>query len=172
MNANAFRHFYDYHLTENRKIWDSYITPLSQEQFTQDVDYSLGSVRNQIVHLMSVDDTWFSGLRGVEIPEPLNPADFYERKSIREHWDNVERKMRDYLAKLRDEMLFEKPFPNGEDKDIILWQVLLHVANHGTDHRAQLLRLLNDLGAKTTSQDYIFYVYDNLMPTSEGVIDE
>ena len=29
MNANAFRHFYDYHFTENRKIWDSCITPLS-----------------------------------------------------------------------------------------------------------------------------------------------
>jgi uncharacterized damage-inducible protein DinB len=39
--------------------------------------------------------------------------------------------------------------------------VLLQVANHGTDHRAQLLRLLNDLGVKTVSQDYIFYAYDH-----------
>jgi uncharacterized damage-inducible protein DinB len=39
--------------------------------------------------------------------------------------------------------------------------VLLHVVNHGTDHRAQALRLLNDLGVETTSQDYIFYVYDH-----------
>ena len=29
MNADAFRHFYDYHIAENRKIWDSYVTPLS-----------------------------------------------------------------------------------------------------------------------------------------------
>ena len=162
MNANAFHHFYEYHLTENRKIWDSYVTPLSYEQFTQAVDYSHGSVRDQIVHLMSVDDTWFSGLRGVEIPEPLNPAHFDDRKIIRAHWDNVEQNMRDHLADLRDEMLFENPFPDGEDKDLILWQVLLHVANHGPDHRAQLIKVLNDLGVKTTSQDYIFYVYDNL----------
>ena len=47
----------------------------------------------------------------------------------------------------------------GEDKDLILWQVLLHVVNHGTDHRAQLLRWLNDLGVNTEYQDYIFYVY-------------
>jgi uncharacterized damage-inducible protein DinB len=120
MNADAFRHFYNYHFAENRKIWDSYVTPLSQEQFTQDVAYSHGSVRNQIVHLMSVDDTWFSGLRGVEIPEPLNPANFDDRKLIRADWDTVEQKMRDYLAKLRDEMLFEKPFADGEDKDLIL----------------------------------------------------
>jgi uncharacterized damage-inducible protein DinB len=162
MNANAFRHFYDYHFTENRKIWDSYVTPLSHQQFTQHVDYSHGSVRDQIVHLMSVDATWFSGLRGVEIEEPLDPATFDDLKTIRAHWDNVEQNMRDYLAKLRDDMLFEKPFAEGDDKDLILWQVLLHVANHGTDHRAQLLRLLNDLGVKTTYQDYIFYVYGHL----------
>jgi uncharacterized damage-inducible protein DinB len=161
MNANAFRHFYDYHFAENRKIWDRYVAPLSYEQFTQVVDYSHGSVRNQIVHIMSTDDTWFSGLRGVEFPEPFNPADFDDRKTIRAHWDKVEQTMRDYLANLRDEMLSDKPL-EGEDKDLMLWQVLLHVANHGTDHRAQLLRLLNDLGVKTEYQDYIFYVYENL----------
>jgi uncharacterized damage-inducible protein DinB len=160
MNASAFRHFYDYHFTQNRTIWDTYITPLSDEQFKQDVDYSHGSVQAQIVHLMSVDDTWFCGLRGVEIPAPLEPTDFYDRGSIRAHWDDVEQSMRDYLAELRDDMLFDKPL-DGEDKDLILWQVLLHVVNHGTDHRAQLLRLLNDLGVETTSQDYIFYVYED-----------
>jgi len=162
MNANAFHQLYDYHFHENRKIWDTYIISLSHEQFTQNMDYSQGSVRNQIVHLMSVDDTWFSGLRGVEIPESLNPANFDNRKIIRSYWDIVEQNMRDYLANLRDDMLFEKPFADGEDKDLILWQVLLHVVIHGTDHRAQILILLNDFGVKTSPQDYIFYVYDNL----------
>ena len=31
----------------------------------------------------------------------------------------------------------------------------------GTDHRAQLLRLLTDLEVKTGPQDYIFYAYDH-----------
>lgn len=70
--------------------------------------------------------------------------------------------MREYLAELSDDRLFEKPFATGEDQDLILGQVLLHVVNHGTDDRAQLLRLLNDLGFKTAPQDYIFYVYDDL----------
>ena len=161
MNANAFRHFYDYLFAENRSLWDSYIVSLSFEQFTQAVGYSHGSVRDQVLHLMNVDDAWFSGLRGIENPESYNPADFDDREIIRTHWDKVEKNMREYLANLQEEMLTEKPFADGEDKDLILWQVLLHVANHGTDHRAQLLRVLNDMGVKTTSQDYIFYVYDH-----------
>jgi uncharacterized damage-inducible protein DinB len=162
MNANAFRHFYEYHFTENRKIWDIYITSLTHEQFIQNVGYSQGSVRNQIVHLMSVDELWFSELRSVEASEPFPPANFDDREIIRAHWDNVEQSMRDYLAELRDEMLFNKPIKEPEeDKDLIVWQVLLHVVNHGTDHRAQLLRILNDFGVKTVSQDYIFYAYEN-----------
>ena len=169
MNAHAFRHFYAYHFAENRTIWDRYVTQLSHEQFTQEADYSHRSVRDQIVHLINADDTWFSELQGVEPSEPFPPATFDDRNSIRAHWDSVEQRMRGYLAELRDDMLFDTPIEEPEDdKDLIVWQVLLHVVNHGTDHRAQLLRLLNDLGVKTTSQDYIFYVYENAMPASEG----
>lgn len=160
MNAAAFRHFYAYHFAENRIIWDRYITPLTEEQFTQQVAYSHGSVRDQIVHLISVDDVWFSELRGVEPAEPLSSVS--TRDGIRAYWDSIEQLMRTYLAALRDDQLFDKPITEpAEDKDLIVWQVLLHVVNHGTDHRAQLLRLLNELGVKTVSQDYIFYVYDN-----------
>jgi uncharacterized damage-inducible protein DinB len=95
------------------------------------------------------------------LPEKTVTAD--DRDAIRAHWDKVEEKVRAYLAALQDEQLFSKPITDPEeDKDLIVWQVLLHVvANHATDHRAQLLRALHDLGVDTKSQDYIFYVYEN-----------
>jgi len=162
MNADAFRHLYGYHFSENRNLWDT-IAALSDEQFSQAAGYSHGSVRNQIIHLIEVDAIWFGELRN-EVPNLPEPDDFGSREEIRAHWDSVEQSMRAYLADLRDEMLFEKPITiEEEDKDLIVWQVLLHVVNHGTDHRAQILRLLNDMGIKTVSQDYIFYVYDHLM---------
>ena len=162
MITEIFRQLYNYHFSENRKIL-GYATQLSYEQFVQDVSYSHGSVRNQIVHLLSVDEVWFAELRGIDLPEPYQPANFDDREMIRARWDNVEQNMRDYLAELRDDMLFDRPIKEPEeDKNLMVWQVLIHVINHGTDHRAQILRLLYDLGLKTTSQDYIFYVYDSL----------
>jgi uncharacterized damage-inducible protein DinB len=161
MNADAFRHFYEYHFAENRKVWNHAVS-LPYETFTQAVSYSHGSVRDQIVHLIEAEDVWFSELREAQPSEPLPMTDGDDRNSIRAHWDDVEHHMRDYLGGLRDETLFEKPIQEPEDdKDLIVWQVLLHVANHATDHRAQLLRLLNDLGVQTSYQDYIFYVYEH-----------
>jgi uncharacterized damage-inducible protein DinB len=119
MNANAFRHFYDYHFSENRKLW-SYVTTLSHEQFTQAVGYSHGSVRDQILHLINADDIWFSELRGIEPLEPFPPANFDDRANIHAHWGSVEQNMRDdYLAELRDDMLFDKPIEEpDEDRDL------------------------------------------------------
>jgi uncharacterized damage-inducible protein DinB len=160
MNADAFRHFYNYHFAENRKVWE-HVASLTFEQYTQAVDYSRGSVREKVVHLLDAEDVWFSELSGVDPSEPLpETVDTDDRDAIRTHWDKVEQKIRTYLSDLQDDMLFSKPIKEPEeDKDLIVWQVLLHVANHATDHRAQLLRMLHDLGAETTYQDYIFYVY-------------
>lgn len=163
MNADAFRHLYNYHFHENRKLWESCVTSLTHEQFTQSTIYSHGSVRDQIVHIISADDTWFSQLRGTADSTSFPLVDFDDRELIRVHWDTIEQMMRDYLQNLRDDMLFTKPFPDHEEDHVLtMWQVLLHVVNHGTDHRAQLLRQLNDLGIKTQYQDYIFYTYEHL----------
>ena len=111
MDANAFRHFYGYHISQNRKIWDQYILPLTDEQFTKEASYSTGSVRNQVVHMMSVDDAWFNDLQSVAFSGHLAPEDFPDRASIRVYWDGVEQRMRTYLEALQDEMLDSKTNP-------------------------------------------------------------
>ena len=111
--------------------------------------------------MISVDDNWFSELRCVEIPRGLNPVHFYNRDKIRARWDTVEQNMRVYLANLQDSQLLEKPIAEGEDKDLVLWQILSHVVNHGTDHRSQVLRIIHDFEIKTPPQDLAFYAYNH-----------
>ena len=160
MNADALRHFFEYHFSQNRMIWNACIVPLSDEQFVQSAEYSVGSIRNQIVHMMNVDEGWFSDLDSPGMPQWDITDTMNDRGTIRAHWDGVEQSMRQYLIDLTDDRLFDKPL-QGEDENLLRWQILLHVVNHGTDHRAQLLRLLHDAGIDTMPQDYVFYVYDN-----------
>jgi uncharacterized damage-inducible protein DinB len=158
MNGDLIRDFYEYHFTINRKIWNECISKLTNEQFLQDVAYGVGSIRNQVVHMMSVDNAWFDDLAGEEDVTHMNPAHYPTREIIRKRWDEVEQKMRGALATLDtlDNDVLKKPFP-GSDGEFNYGQALLHVANHGTDHRAQLLKMLNEHGIETFPQDYIFY---------------
>jgi uncharacterized damage-inducible protein DinB len=162
MHADALRHFDGDYFAENRALWERSVTRLTAEQFTWAVAYSHGSVRDQVLHLMDVDDVWFSELQGIEPLEPASASEGDDRPLLRARWDAIEQRMRAYLANLDDEMVSTRPITEpDEDRNLLVWQVLLHVVNHGTDHRAQLLRSLHDLGLETASQDYIFYVYEH-----------
>jgi uncharacterized damage-inducible protein DinB len=61
-----------------------------------------------------------------------------------------------YVSGLEEQQL-EAAVPGMDEP---AWQVFAHVANHGTDHRAQILRLLHDLGAPTFSQDFMIYLWE------------
>ncbi len=163
MEANDIRQLYHYHFTVNRRIWERCIVGLTDEQFLRENSYSVGSVRDQTVHMMSVDDRWFSGLRGEALPDFLDPEAFHDRASVRVFWDAVEGRMREYLDGLTDDML------QTDFEHMKVWQVLVHVVNHGTDHRAQLLAVLNQMGVATFPQDFIFHVWgmDPSQPRTE-----
>lgn len=161
MNAAAFRHLYEYHFAQNHNLWNALVAHMPLEQFRQPAVYSRGSIREQILHLIEAEETWFCELIYTPPAEPLPEPDGDDRPAIRAYWDRVEGMLRGYLNNLRDDMLMTTPirYPE-EDKDLIVWQVLLHVVNHATDHRAQLLRQVHDLGIETPYQDYIFYAYE------------
>jgi uncharacterized damage-inducible protein DinB len=97
MDINAFRYLYNYHFSEYHKIWDNYIIPLFQDQFAQEVSYSHGSIRNQVIHLINAENIWFTELRNAEVAFELGPTAFSDRKIIRTCWDESERMILDYL---------------------------------------------------------------------------
>ena len=150
MQANHIRELYDYHISTNRRLWEISIMTLADEQFIQPLDYSVGSIRNQCVHLMSIDERWFSGLRGVAVPDFLNPDLYPTRAEVRAYWDTVEADMQSYLSNLTEDYL------SGMMNDLPVWAVLHHVLLHGMDHRAQMLAMLHGLGAPTFAQDFIY----------------
>ena len=162
MNADMFRTLYAYHFALNRRIWDECIVPLTSDQFTRKVEYSVGSARNQVVHMLNIDDRWFSGLRGETVPDFLNLEIFSDHAVIRAKWDDIETRMRDYLSRLKDSDLSGQPFIADNDQTQ-LWHILQHVVIHGADHRAQLLVILDQLGIKTFPQDFILYTWEQQM---------
>jgi uncharacterized damage-inducible protein DinB len=158
MHIAMLRHFVAYHIAENATLW-TYVDQLSADQYVADIAYAHGSIRNQLVHMLSVDTTWLAGLRGQPIPEPLDPMQFDSPTHLKAAWDDMVHQLHAYVMALSDADLMTQPLTD-EDATLYVWQVLLQLVNHGTDHRAQLLRCLHDAGVKTVSQDYIFYAYD------------
>jgi len=153
---DVFHTLFEYNHTLYQRVWES-VMHLTDEQFVQPVDYSHGSLRNQMVHVIVTQTRWMRGLKG--IPEArafkLDPEDFPTRQSAFDLWETAEKELLAYTNTL-DEASLRRNAPGMDEP---AWQVLAHLVNHGTDHRAQILRVLHDLGAPTFDQDLIMYLW-------------
>lgn len=169
MNAAAIRVLYHYNIWAYQQIWDR-VKQLDDDQFTADTGYSVGSLRNHLVHLASVDTRWFARVRGATVPDHIVPSDFATVAAVERLWDVVYRDLNPVIDNLTDaELNTEITYiSRGETYTHANWRVLLHVLNHGIDHRAQMLHALHKLGVKTFEQDFVYYLRD-VMPPREGV---
>ncbi len=154
MNAAAFRQVFDYHLRANAMVWQL-CDALDDARFDQRDDYGHGSIRAEWMHLIDTDLVWFSALQQRSAAVP--PAPTASRAELRQWHDTIVANVSAWLAVLDDADLFRQPIREpAEDRSLFVWQVLIHVINHGTDHRAHLLHRLHDLGVATPPQDFIF----------------
>ncbi|MDX1614672.1 MAG: DinB family protein [Candidatus Promineifilaceae bacterium] len=155
-SLTLIRTMFAYNRSLNERLWET-ITTLSDAQFAQELPYSHGSIRNQMVHVTSVKGRWLRALRGQPRPRSyrLDPDDYTSPAEIRAIWRATSQAFVEYLDALTSADLERVPagLPGPT------WHVLLHVANHGTDHRAQMLQALDRMGAETFDQDLIFYLW-------------
>lgn len=149
----------------HRRLWAS-IEQLTEAQFVQEVPYSIGSVRNHMVHLASVDQRWLAFVAGEAPPDRLRYEDYPTRAAARAIWEKSQARVQGTIAALSEADLTRPLTYELRRADppravtVAVWQVLAHVLNHGTDHRAQVLRLLHDFGAPTFEQDWMIYWWD------------
>ena len=147
--------FIEYHIDMTRRVWDS-IDQITDEQFLADDVYSRGSIRNLIVHLASVDRRWLAGLKNLEDVGHLKFEDYETRAAARKIFENVLKDLADYSSTLTEADL------NASNDKVAepCWQVILHILNHGTDHRSTVLQRLHEFGAPTFDQDFISWLWN------------
>jgi uncharacterized damage-inducible protein DinB len=85
MTREAIYRLYDCTYWAFERVWD-YITQSGDEQFTQSIDYSVGSIRNHVVQMMS-GKRWMTLIQGVEVPSHLTFTDYMTRTATKAQWD-------------------------------------------------------------------------------------
>ncbi len=148
MNVEYLRWLCDYNYWANERIWRA-VQGVSDEQFAAATSHSYGSLRGTLVHVLSAEWMWLSRWQGVSPQAMLREADFATRAQIRARWDEEERKMRAFLAGLSDadlDRVVQYSNTKGVRRAQLLWELMAHMVNHGTQHRAEAAAMLTDLG--------------------------
>ena len=160
MNIETIRLLYDYTYWAHQKVWNC-VLQLDEEQFNRQLNYSWGTIQAQLVHTMSAEWIWFNRMKSVSPSSMIAFEDYPTRETIRTRWDEVEREVRAYVDSLTPDDLmsdFDYQTTGGKSYTNKRLHILLHVVNHGTDHRGQILAMIHAMGGETVEQDLIYYL--------------
>lgn len=165
MNIEIIQKLFDYYCWANQRVWQC-IQTLSDEHYFRPNSYSIGSVHEQVFHLMLSDSMVLAMLHSGRPTIPGDPAflaieDYPTRDHICQKRCELEEGLKAYIQLLTDDDL-KRPIPmpdylDGTMKHSELWEVFFGVVNHGTNHNAQILALLHQYGVPTVEQGYYFY---------------
>ena len=163
MTPEAIRKIYDYSYWAFERVWNC-ICQLTDEQFTQELGYSWGPIRNHVIHMISSHRRWVNRLNGEEILPHLNFKDYSSLTVVKAKWDEAKAEFLEFIYSLDqaylDEVVRYEIASRGVVSSSQRWEVLLHLTNHSTDHRSQILAMLHQqFGIQTVEQDMIFFLW-------------
>lgn len=138
------------------------VAKLSPQQFIEPRTSDHGSVRNTLVHILSAEWVW-----RMRCQEHISPTDllafddFPSLEPLQARWQQEEARMRSYLDGLSAQELdrvVRYRRTGGEPQENILWHLLVHVVNHGTEHRSMVAAALTEYGYSPGNLDIVHFL--------------
>lgn len=161
MHKSDLQLLYDYHYWANARILKA-AGALSQEQFSAPAQHSWGGLRGTLVHALSAESIWRKRCQEQgSATRALSEEDFPTFAALLTRWQTEETAMRGYIESLDDDIINQPlryAMTDGTVHETILWQILMQVVNHGTQHRAECAAMLTELGHSPGNLDLLVYL--------------
>jgi uncharacterized damage-inducible protein DinB len=160
-SARQIRHLVAYNEWADRKILAA-IAPLSASELDAPREAYVGSIAKNLRHTVAAQLRWLARFKG----EPLPPMDQPEGL-----WPDVyavaHQALARYLTPLSDadfDRRVKFTLASGASNEQPLGQLVIHLVNHGTAHRAETGLLLERLGHSPGDLDYLLFIRDHPAP--------
>jgi uncharacterized damage-inducible protein DinB len=160
MNVHDVRLIYQYTYWARDRILRA-AAAVTPEQYAAPAAFPYGSLRGTLLHTLDAERSWRHMFEyGMWTPDLLED-DYPTLAVLQDAWLAEEAAMRAYLARLTDDDLqgiVAYIADTGHERRRVLWHCLLHLANHGTQHRAEAAAILTAGGASPGDLDFTLFL--------------
>ena len=160
MNKRDILVLYKYNQWANAKILHA-AASLTPEQFLAPATFPHGGLRGTLVHALSAEWIWRTRWEGTSPAFMLKAEEFPDFPSLRSRWSAEEMRLMDFVSGIPEQRLentFEYTNTSGKPFRRVLWHAMVHLVNHGTQHRTEAAAMLTDFGCSPGDIDLIFFV--------------
>jgi len=156
---DAIVRLYDYQRESNARVLDI-VDELSESELQSTIVEGQPSISDTLLHMISIVQInvawWSNRLSGedaylLEYPVSEYPVSEYRNsENLRELWVRTDAEIAKFIDSLKSnndlERMYTRVTPDGETRNRVLWEMMLHVINHGTQHRSEVAMMLTKLG--------------------------
>jgi uncharacterized damage-inducible protein DinB len=160
MNKQDIFTLYKYNQWANAKILNA-AANVTNEQFLAEASFPHGGLRGTLTHILFAQWIWRSRWEGTSPTYRIRPDEFPSFRAFHARWLSEEALLMSFVDNLTDEKLNEVlQYKNtkGVPMQQVLWKIMAHVVNHGTQHRAEAAALLTDYGFSPGDVDMIYFL--------------
>jgi len=157
MGPEALLFLLRYHVRSNERILDT-TSKLTEEEFRQQAGLDYDSAYETLLHMLIVDWSWRELCIGNDDDDSYPDGwPFPNLQTISTFWTEEHARLLAYVASLNTDRLGEPLTWDAEDGSVThpRWAILIHVANHGTQHRSELARYLTECGHSPGDMDLL-----------------
>ena len=154
-DASQLRTLVAYNQWANEKILSA-IDGMPAEELARPVDAYIGSLARNLQHILLATRVWLARWKGETPPKLDNPI----TASWRDVYATTHAEFRQFVEPLTDadaDRVVHYQDSKGNPFQMPLAQLITHVVNHGTHHRAETGMLLERLGRSPSDMDYVYY---------------
>jgi len=160
MNRQDIQLLFEYNSWANSRILQA-ASKVSQEQFEAPAPFPHGGLRGTLTHTLFAEWIWRKRWQGESPTTWWTPEEFPTLKSLQTRWLQEEKELKEFVESVGDDKLndvFSFKTTCGEARQNILWQAMLHVINHGTQHRSEAAALVTEMGHSPGDIDLILFL--------------
>lgn len=163
MLLSTVKSLYNYNSSATRRVLEL-AGELTAEEFTSELVRGQQSLRDTLVHLADAQQchvSWWSGsmTRDESFARQCPPVDYPDIVALTAFWNSVDQETAAFTATLTVDSDLERVYPrilsDGSTVDRQLLEMMLHVVNHGTQHRSEVALMLTSLGHSPGDLDLI-----------------
>jgi len=136
------------------------IREVTPEHLRREAGISFGSLFGTMVHMLGSQRRWLARFQGHAPAHIPTLDDLPDLISWIHAWEETASEIEAFLAALTDEQLAASlTWTDSEGASLTapLWQPVLHLVNHYSYHRGQIVSLLRQMGYQPPSTDLIRY---------------
>ena len=157
VDASVLASHLRYSAWASKKLLD-FVAGMPDEQLIREIGNSHGGILKTFQHIYYADRVWLSRMEGAPTqfadPDPgPSPAD------LNANWWPLLGRFSKWASQQQDGgRVVEFKNLKGDAYAKPVYQVVMHVVNHGTYHRGQIAAMLRQLGHVPPSTDLIYFV--------------